>query len=203
MGWSVPSLCASKSSQVHNKDQLSQAALREKTHWAQIQMFAAVAEPGDSVLVRSGLFACRCLKLRTLGGMGCRREGKTRWCEMQDGRERTTDGDRSPLTWAWEGNLCYLGKLGSRFQWLVCELTTVYFALAISWSEIFLVSDLLLSCDTHSSACVYEITATAKWRLFLNPQGFVLDSSLLLFMSLLWTTEWLFCRNPIVLSKIL
>lgn len=60
-------------------------------------MFVAVAEPGDSVLVRSGLFACHCLKLRTLGGMGCRKEGKTRWDEMQDGRERTTDGDTSPL----------------------------------------------------------------------------------------------------------
>lgn len=61
-------------------------------------MFAAVAEPGDSVLVRSGLFACHCLKLRILRGMGCRREGKKRWHEMQDGRERTTDGDRTPLT---------------------------------------------------------------------------------------------------------
>lgn len=61
-------------------------------------MFAAVAEPGDSVLFRSGLFACHCLKLRILGGMGCRREGKKRWHEMQDRRERTTDGDRTPLT---------------------------------------------------------------------------------------------------------
>lgn len=82
----LTSLCASKSSQVHNKDQLSPAALRDRTHWAQIQMFAAVAELGDSVLVRSGLFACHCLKLRTVtwdaegkerkGGMKCRTEGK-------------------------------------------------------------------------------------------------------------------------------
>lgn len=61
------------------------------------------------------------------GGERRRREGEDREGEMK----RSTEGKGKqigidlPLHEPGEGNLCYLENLGSKFQRLLCELTTV------------------------------------------------------------------------------